>query len=591
MWMSRLAQLLRHKFPPPRPLTSRVPPSRGYEAFPRRAPHGYFSSTPTMRGLSIARTPEQYARISRLYPRTRQGALVEWTRRLGRRTVEEEHAAREWIDAPYKWYEAVAPVALGKVVRDRSDESSSSVRRRTRQGETPSRETSRRNGALPRVSAPAFRGRRPPTRRPGATFSNDCELRPFPSRSFSSTSRSADRDLFARSIASRAYSTTTLARKNALRIKFPRETKINLERIMNDFRDLELLDLIKGASPKSAVGFKDAHRALYPLYHRLDQKEISHVTFGDLDQALPELYSGAWTTIEQRLVDKSVYKLEALTAREKAVLNLVSLHSIGPKRAEAFVALGCKTAQDLVNADKRGTIKLSKAQKIGLVHREDFDRLIPREEMRELASTLETTLARVDDKFECEILGSYRRGVGFSSDIDLAVRHKDFTDKDDEATSKPMMTAIVRELEAQELVQEEHQLMFGPKKYAGLVKLPTHRHYRRIDIRLAPYHSCPYMLLGNTGDSMLMKLMRHIANKKGWCLNEFGMGQKYDAEDENPNGFRPGTMKIVKSEQEIFELLGFPYLKPEERELSTWRGIFANAGKSVPASQDSIDSI
>lgn len=78
---------------------------------------------------------------------------------------------------------------------------------------------------------------------------------------------------------------------------------------------------------QGAVGFKDAHRALYPLYHRLDQKEISHVTFGDLDQALPELYSGAWTTIEQRLVDKSVYKLEALTAREKAVLNLVSLHS------------------------------------------------------------------------------------------------------------------------------------------------------------------------------------------------------------------------------------------------------------------------
>lgn len=97
---------------------------------------------------------------------------------------------------------------------------------------------------------------------------------------------------------------------------------------------------------------------------------------------------------------------------------------------------------------------------------QDFDRLIPREEMRELASTLETTLARVDDKFECEILGSYRRGVGFSSDIDLAVRHKDFTDKDDEATSKPMMTAIVRELEAQGLVQEEQQLMFGPKKYA-----------------------------------------------------------------------------------------------------------------------------
>lgn len=58
------------------------------------------------------------------------------------------------------------------------------------------------------------------------------------------------------------------------------------------------------------------------------------------------------------------------------------------------------------------------------------------------------------------------------------------------------------------------------------MKLPEHRHYRRIDVRLAPYPSYPYMLLGTTGDALLMKLMRHTAKKKGWCLNEFGMGEK-----------------------------------------------------------------
>jgi len=36
------------------------------------------------------------------------------------------------------------------------------------------------------------------------------------------------------------------------------------------------------------------------------------------------------------------------------------------------------------------------------------------------------------------------------------------------------------------------------------------------------------------------------------------MGEKFDKEDENPNGFRPGTLKVVKSEAEIFKLLGFP---------------------------------
>jgi len=66
---------------------------------------------------------------------------------------------------------------------------------------------------------------------------------------------------------------------------------------------------------------------LYPLYHRFDQKEIPHVTFGDIDAALPELYTGAWTTIEQRLVEKKVHKLSSLTRHEKAMLELVALHS------------------------------------------------------------------------------------------------------------------------------------------------------------------------------------------------------------------------------------------------------------------------
>lgn len=31
---------------------------------------------------------------------------------------------------------------------------------------------------------------------------------------------------------------------------------------------------------------------------------------------------------------------------------------------------------------------------------------------------------------------------------------------------------------------------------------------------------------------------------------------------QNPNGFKPGTLKLVKSEREIFDLLGMPYVRP-----------------------------
>ena len=53
---------------------------------------------------------------------------------------------------------------------------------------------------------------------------------------------------------------------------------------------------------------------------------------------------------------------------------------IGPARAKVFVEAGCKNAEDLLMAEKKGKINLTKAQKIGLLHREvcRFDSTITR---------------------------------------------------------------------------------------------------------------------------------------------------------------------------------------------------------------------
>lgn len=134
--------------------------------------------------------------------------------------------------------------------------------------------------------------------------------------------------------------------------------------------------------------------------------------------------------------------------------------------------------------------------------------------MDSLSYELFSTIRSIDKKFECQILGSYRRGVDFSSDIDLAVRHPSFTDNGDEDTAKPLMESIITALEDKQLVLPENQLMRGVKKVAGLIRLPEATHFRRIDIRLAPYTSYPYMLLGGSGDALLMKFLRHTAKQK-----------------------------------------------------------------------------
>ncbi|GAA6025529.1 hypothetical protein JCM8202_001224 [Rhodotorula sphaerocarpa] len=352
--------------------------------------------------------------------------------------------------------------------------------------------------------------------------------------------------------------------------KIPDNFLINLGQIMADLRDLELLDLLNGTSPKSGSGYKDATRALYPLFYRYEENSVV-CSFSDLQEALPPLYGLAWTAISERLLAGKISKLEALDPKRKAALQFLQIYNIGPARAFDFAAEGCRSFGDLLKRPEDRKPKLSRAHRIGLEHREDIQRLIPRAEMDALKVELQETVRSVDPAFECEVLGSYRRGVPFSSDIDLAVRHPSFNGgADEEAKGKAMLESIIGQLEAKGLVKKENELMRGNKKYAGLIRLPRHNHYRRIDLRLAPSASYPYMLLGSSGDSLLMKLLRWRAKQKGWCLNEYGMGDKYDATDKNPNGFRPGTLKVVDSEREIFDLLGMPYLVPAEREYRVW---------------------
>lgn len=70
--------------------------------------------------------------------------------------------------------------------------------------------------------------------------------------------------------------------------------------------------------------------------------------------------------------------------------------------------------------------------------------------------------------------------------------------------------------------------MKGEKKSMFLTRLPDSPGavYRQIDIRLCPTESLPYMLLGNSGDDSLMKLLRWRAMEKGLALNEYGMGKR-----------------------------------------------------------------
>jgi DNA polymerase beta len=116
----------------------------------------------------------------------------------------------------------------------------------------------------------------------------------------------------------------------------------------------------------------------------------------------------------------------------------------------------------------------------------------------------------------------------------------------------------------------------GERKLLALTRLNPTSVHRQIDIRLCPLESLPYMLLGNSGDDLLMKIVRNKAMSKGWLLNEYGMGVREEMPGNNTRQslfvshvsvadlvarIKEGTEVTVKNEEEIFEKLGLPYLK------------------------------
>ena len=75
---------------------------------------------------------------------------------------------------------------------------------------------------------------------------------------------------------------------------------------------------------------------------------------------------------------------------------------------------------------------------------------------------------------------------------------------------------------------------------------------RRMDLLLTSQESYYYALLYFTGSDKLNIIMRRRAQELGYSLNEHGM---------------KGFDKKIKSEKDIFEILGMKYMDPIDRDI------------------------
>lgn len=228
---------------------------------------------------------------------------------------------------------------------------------------------------------------------------------------------------------------------------------------------------------------------------------------------------------------------------------LQTVYGIGPAKAtKLYNEHNIRSIEDL----KTKTDLLDDKQKLGLQYYDDILARIPYKEMQKHDDFVQREMTKMihmnkinDDNLKYVIVGSYRRKLKDSGDIDILLTGE-----------HNYLGLLIDTLIEKKYIVGTAVLARGDVKFMGLCKLPRHKRYRRIDILYTPLHEYPFAELYFTGSYQFNIRMRTHAAKLGYTLNEQGL-------------MNTDSKEIVSeefiTEKDIFDFLKFKYLEPENR--------------------------
>jgi len=221
---------------------------------------------------------------------------------------------------------------------------------------------------------------------------------------------------------------------------------------------------------------------------------------------------------------------------------LMDIEGLGPKRIRQIqMALGINTVADFIAAARAGKLRdlprfdeiLEKQLLENALRVKERTRRFPRAEIKDDVEVLLKKLKSVPGIEQAAVAGSYRREKPTVGDIDILV----VTKKPQEISDAIAQLPIVRNVAAH-----------GDKKLSFDLTSGI-----RVDIRFVQKSQWGSALLYFTGSKEHNIMMRKVAIKKGWKLNEYGL---FDGEE----------IIASKTEEEIYDALGIPYREPRDRE-------------------------
>jgi DNA polymerase/3'-5' exonuclease PolX len=273
------------------------------------------------------------------------------------------------------------------------------------------------------------------------------------------------------------------------------------------------------------------------------------------------LEKGFLSEIEQNNIESTTKSIKT----DKIIKELSEVIGIGEKTAAKLIEkYKIRSIDDLIKKYEKGKVELNDKLILGLKYYKKYKEHMPRNEIDKINILIQNIVKSISPKLTAVICGSYRRQKDFSNDIDILLVHQDLITMDDINNSKVnYLVKLIKKLSKP--VEDNDNKAFlvdnltdsGTTKYMGFCKYKKNP-VRRLDIRYMPYESYYPALLYFTGSGDFNKKMRSNAIKLGYMLNEYGLFKKNKKTGEKKN-------IPVKSEKEIFDILGMEYLDPKDR--------------------------
>ncbi len=251
--------------------------------------------------------------------------------------------------------------------------------------------------------------------------------------------------------------------------------------------------------------------------------------------------------IEEFIKTGKISEYEKLKKEMPAGLgDLVSIPGLGPKKAyRLFKELKIKGISDLEKAIS--VHKVAKLEGFGSKSEENILKalqLVKTGKERTLlgvafpiSELIVSRLKKVKGVQRIETAGSLRRRAETVGDIDILVTAE---------KSEPIMDVFVKMPEVIQVLAK------GPTKSAVILKSGSQT--IQCDVRVLEDKSFGAALQYFTGNKDHNIEMRRIAIKKGYKLNEYGVFDK------------KGKMIAGKNEEDVYKILGVPWMPPELRE-------------------------